>query len=252
MSSRDRYDGSSDAMAAEFEHVARKEPCGKKMIAYPTSGTVKLSKLHLKPMKNCRRWVHAALKLHDKMNFAKSVTKSAFKVIFRRHHKRWKLLATAESKFAEKMQIRLRTVCHQFARGRRHDAQWAADILGDGGEEEIEDEGNDAGCEEEEEEDKDEEEEVASAAEEEVAPVLKKPASAAKKPAEEEVAVVVAKKPAAAEAFFYGWNVELQCGYRCRAVEGKAKDGEEEMACPIEEKPPDGEAADLDEYIAHF
>ena len=66
------------------------------------------------------------------------------------------------------------------------------------------------------------------------------------------VAKVVAKKPAAAEAFFYGWNVELQCGYRCPAVKGKAKDGEEEMACPIEEKAPESDAGELDEHRAHF
>ena len=150
------------------------------------------------------------------------------------------------------MQIRLRTVCHQFARGRRHEAQWAADILSGGGDgEDGEDSGgNDAGSEEQEEEEK-EEEEAASSEEEEVASMQKKPAGVAvvdpKVPAK-----VIAKKPAAAEAFFYGWNVELQCGYRCPVVKGKAKHGEEEMACPIEEKPPAEDAGDLDEYMAHF
>ena len=52
MAARDRYDGTSDTMASDFEAVALGEPCGKTMLAYPTSGTVKLSKLHLKPMKN--------------------------------------------------------------------------------------------------------------------------------------------------------------------------------------------------------
>ena len=46
-------------MDKAFGPVAALEPDGKVMLAYPTQGTVKLSRLHLKQMKKYKAWVQA-------------------------------------------------------------------------------------------------------------------------------------------------------------------------------------------------
>ena len=51
-SDRDRYDGTSEKMAQAFDALAAKEVDGNKMMAYPTAGSLRLSKLVLTPMKN--------------------------------------------------------------------------------------------------------------------------------------------------------------------------------------------------------
>ena len=83
-SKRDRYDGTPETMAVQFEPVAALEPDGKVMLAYPTQGTVKLSRLHIRQMKKCAAWVQAGKKLHAKLSFDKKRLKVMFKQVFKK------------------------------------------------------------------------------------------------------------------------------------------------------------------------
>ena len=99
---RDRYNGSEEKMAAEFEPLAKATADAKRMIPYPCGLTVKLSKLSLKPMKTCAKWIKAGKRLHANLNFSKSTTKNAFRILFKKHKNRWQLKSDAEQNLERK------------------------------------------------------------------------------------------------------------------------------------------------------
>ena len=177
-------------------------------------------------------------KLHAKLSSDKKRLKVMFKQVFKQNMRRWKMKEANEKKFAEKMQIRLRTIFYQYMRGERNGAAWAAAMMNedadDGDEDSDEDGDEDA---EEEEKGSDSSAEAEGEAE---------PDSSSRHSFSQEART----KPAGAEEFYYGWNGELQCAYR-RPTTGHAK-GLEEMAISVEKNPPPCDAEDLDMYKAKW